>query len=152
MSTHRLISLPVIHHVLTFVLANRAGYKWGAKIEPLTNHTPTGVAVDCSGFTRWAIYQASGGKVIIPDGSTGQREWCETMGFEKVPYSQAINDKTNAIYMCFAWKVRPGERHVWLVRLQRSWESWSKHGPGVRSAKTLWHRLNCRACYRITTE
>jgi hypothetical protein len=150
MKTFKTLSLGLMHYVLMFVIENRAPYSVGGKIEPLSNLMPVGIGVDCSGFIQWLVYQASGAKTLMPEGSEGQRSWCNALGFQRVSYAQALNDKTAACYLCFAWKFKPGDRHVWLVRMGKSWESWSGYGPGVRPAKTLWHRLNCRACYKIS--
>jgi cell wall-associated NlpC family hydrolase len=149
MPKHFLVGLPQIHAVLMDFIDFGGEYAWGGKVQPISRREPHGVNMDCSGATRWIMYHASEGKLNLPDGSTSQRDHCERMGFEKVPYSKAIQDNTGAVFLCFAWNLKAKERHVWIVRMRASWESWSGNGSGVRSPKSLWHRLHCRACYRI---
>jgi hypothetical protein len=52
-------------------------YGYGAKASHLSD-TPDMISrIDCSGFSRWALFHATDGALILPDGSQAQREWCE---------------------------------------------------------------------------
>jgi len=144
------VPLPQIHETLMMFLSLALPYKWGGKARPLSTPRPITGGLDCSGAVQWILYHASAGALTLPEGSTQQREFIAAQGFERVPYSLAANDNSGAVYVCFAWGVASTERHVWIVRMRASWESWGGHGTGVRSPQTLWHRLKCRACYRIT--
>lgn len=38
--------------------------------------------IDCSGFVRWAVYQASYNKLKMPDGSVVQHDWVRKQGYK----------------------------------------------------------------------
>jgi hypothetical protein len=149
MTNSRLLSLPLMHEVLMRSLKLKSKYRLGAKFRSVLDRFPQGQPVDCSGFFRWVLIQASGGNLRVPDGSWMQREWCDDMKFLKVPYSQAIRAGGNEVYAAFIKPVGPIAGHVWIVRNGVTWESFSGKGIGNRKATHTTLRLRCYACYRI---
>lgn len=74
--------------------------------------------VDCSGYVRWALGRATGGNMIIPDGSQIQREWAEKH-LRKVKYSDAARYMTDSrLFIAFIKPFTNGcgsVGHVWLL-------------------------------------
>jgi len=74
--------------------------------------------IDCSGFTRYILFQAAGWRV--PDGSQDQRQWFEDNGFTKLSSYSVVNNGVGAeaLYIAF---IKPNTNgcgsvgHVWFV-------------------------------------
>lgn len=119
----------------------------GAKIKPIglqaTEVPQAERYVDCSGFTRWALFHASNRELVIPDGSVNQREWCQHVGFKRsTPDACAAED--GAVRIAFLTPdgaVRAGmsaeERHVMLVTGGLTMESHGGKGPDRRNIHLL---------------
>ena len=105
----------------------RNGHRWNPRSTGRLSTLPATIsAIDCSGATRYLAYNASEGKLVLPDGSQAQREWCEaqaknpTSGVHLVsPYSNVNTYMTDArLFIAF---IRPGYHgcggvgHVWFV-------------------------------------
>jgi hypothetical protein len=77
--------------------------------------------LDCSGFTRYALYQAAGW--TIPDGSENQLDWYRNQGFERLAsYSQVNRNNGRGLYIAFIKADTNGAGHighVWFVYKQR---------------------------------
>jgi hypothetical protein len=80
--------------------------------------------LDCSGFVRYALYRATEGKLIIPDGSQVQREWCERQAAAKLLHKASKYENTNKyltkerLFIAFIkpWTNGCGAiGHVWLI-------------------------------------
>ena len=93
--------------------------------------------LDCSGYMRLQVYAATGGKVLIPDGSAEQREWMEKEGFSKVtPYAnEAGNPETQFLYINFIAPTDAHAGHVWAVQSRETCECHGGSGVGSR----LWN-------------
>lgn len=115
-------------------------YGMGSKAHEPFSFPPDFTRIDCSGFVRWLIFHATGGQVLIPDGSYIQADDFQKYGFKKGLYADAAN-KDNHVRICFH---RPGGRggdgigHVWIVLNGETLESYGGHGPGSRPFNHQW--------------
>ncbi|MBC7808847.1 MAG: C40 family peptidase [Akkermansiaceae bacterium] len=118
-------------------------YGLGAKASKLsaTPGTPF-TRIDCSGFVRWAVYMASGGEVIMPDGSWFQEELARKQGFKKST-SESCLLKDGRVRLAY-WKNKDqgGISHIALVLNGKTLESHDSRGPNRRtwSLDTGWMR------------
>ena len=133
-------SLPLdperLSRYLATCYAQGVGYELGAKAHDLTAVPPDYGAIDCSGWVRAAVAVATEGRVILPDGSVVQNDWCAAMGLKRSSYPACrLADGVTRIAFIRANHFHP-IGHVYLVRNGRTLESWGGHGPGSRSAGT----------------
>lgn len=68
-------------------------YGLGSKAPSALLHDPKAPlagfdTIDCSGYVRLALYRASGGGLLLPDGSQNQRAWAEA-NLRQVAYKDA---------------------------------------------------------------
>lgn len=120
--------------------AKGIGYRLGAKAEDLLAVPPDYSEIDCSGWVRAAVAVATDGRLIMPDGSVNQNDWCEAHDLKRSAYAACrLLDGLTRIGF-----VRPSPKHwighVYLVHQGRTLESWGGHGPGSRPI--LSHILN----------
>ena len=88
--------------------------------------------VDCSGFSRWALYHLSGDKVAVPDGSVQQHQWFHANGFDTCPVADGhLTD--GALRIFFLPPVGKEAGHVMLVFNGMTYESHGSAGPSSRS-------------------
>jgi hypothetical protein len=157
------IAAPVHLNILTDVFDRQVlhGVSYGYGVKPPTLHSDPSEfeKVDCSGEFRYLLAKGSMGKMIVPDGSIKQREWCEWNLVEKRYRDLAMADK-NRLFACF---ITPGINgcgkvgHVWLVgKFDTDWlpdtmESYGGHGVGSRdwNNRTLWRMVH--KCFEIPT-
>ncbi|MDQ2799719.1 MAG: hypothetical protein M3Y13_08770 [Armatimonadota bacterium] len=133
-------SLPLDPERLTRYLgtcmAQGVGYELGAKADDLTAVPPDYHNIDCSGWVRAAVAVATDGKVILPDGSVVQNDWCAAQGLKRSEYAACrLADGLTRIAFIRASGFHP-IGHVYLVRNGRTLESWGGHGPGSRPVTT----------------
>jgi hypothetical protein len=98
-------------------------YGYGSKAPSLACDLSRIKAIDCSGYARLALYRASGGALVIPDGSQMQRAFFEDAAREGlvrgVGYSDAaryMND--SRLFIAFIKPFTNGcgsVGHVWLL-------------------------------------
>lgn len=127
------------------------GYGLGSKApeghppQPQFSVKPNFRRIDCSGFVRWALWVATKGAVLLPDGSAVQNDWCAAMGLKRTDYANcALQD--GHVRLCFHRpNGRGGDRmgHVWLVYgdgsgVAMTLESYGGHGPGRRPWNHQW--------------
>jgi hypothetical protein len=110
-------------------LSSKISYTWGSKFKSLDEFPPEKTSSDCSNYSRYLIYQASG--ITIPDGSSNQCDWFNTKGFKKTDYSNCAN-KDNILRIAFLTDQANGQRHVWLVLNGQTMECYGAHGVGSR--------------------
>ncbi len=101
--------------------AERQGIRYGlgSKAPSLSSPVHTIPAIDCSGYVRWLLFQASGGTLKLPDGSQNQRAWAEQNLREIGSYRNAAAYMTGTrLFIAF---IRPHHNgcgavgHVWLL-------------------------------------
>jgi hypothetical protein len=137
------------------LMDGHVSYGLGSKAPSLHCKPSQITKIDCSGFVRYLIYQATDRRVIIHDGSVQQREWCEGHGLAKVDYSSAAkNDGWLRIAFISPRKAHKGSKavpgHVWLVLNGRTLESHGKHiGPDRRPWDTPVLKQHVAACYKL---
>lgn len=119
-------------------------YALGFKVEPIDLQGPELIGtnpqngerrkgIDCSGFTRWAIYHATGGKLLIPDGSVMQHEWADRIGLTKLtPKDGHASDGSVMIAFLAPEATHEGIGHVLLTSGGETFESHGGKGPDSR--------------------
>ena len=123
----------------------RAGVRYGLGSKAPTLSAEPGKhfsRIDCSGFVRWAIYKATDGTVIMPDGSWFQAAWARKQGF-KESTSESCLLKDGRVRLAY-WKNKQsaGISHIALVLNGKTLESHGSRGPNRRawSLETGWMR------------
>ena len=116
-------------------LARKAGmtYKLGAKAPSLSCVPGQNgwMHCDCSGWVRASIYQATTGKVVMPDGSFFQAEWARKQGFKKST-SDACLLHDGRVRLAY-WHNSGGISHIMLVLNGKTLESCGSKGPTRRT-------------------
>jgi len=131
------VSIELLETVFSRLERGGVSYGYGVKAPSLSVDTSEIVqqgSIDCSGFSRYALYKASGGKLIIPDGSQMQREYFESSGLHQLgQYADVTQADPSRLFICF---IKPGEHgcgdvgHVWLVRRANSPDgNWKQEVP-----------------------
>ncbi|MFM2058642.1 MAG: hypothetical protein RLY71_3027 [Pseudomonadota bacterium] len=113
------VSLDKLEEVFCEMDSLGVKYGLGAKAPYLDIEPGKIKKIDCSGFTRYAIYKATNGKLVIPDGSQAQREWCEKAKLKKLTnYSDVMDGNKRSLYVAFIKPWTNGCQsvgHVWFV-------------------------------------
>ena len=125
-----------------------AGVSYGlGKKAPSLSSTPGKdfKRIDCSGFVRLAVYQASpaDARCIMPDGSVVQADWADAQGFKQsTPDACLLKDGRVRLAQ---WRNPSGVGHIVLVLNGRTIESCGSRGPCRRewSLSTGW-MASCR--------
>lgn len=133
-------SLPVdperMRRYLALCASRGIGYRLGAKAHVLDAVPPDYDEIDCSGWVRAAVAVATDGRVILPDGSVQQNDWCASVGLKRSgPAALRLFDGLTRIGFLRPSQAHP-VGHVYLCRLGRTLESWGGHGPGSRLVST----------------
>lgn len=138
------------------------GYGLGAKVAHLSDTPDKFQRVDCSGYVRWILFQATDGALVLPDGSQNQREWAEA-NLHEVRYADAAAYMTGKrLFICF---IRPSHNgcgevgHVWLLRdgdegigvHAETVESHGGHGPNSRAWNTGVLLREAYSCFELET-
>lgn len=128
--------------------SGRVKYKLGAKVA-IGAIVAAIKQVDCSGYVRWLADKA-GFNRLLPDGSQVQLEWCRAnlRKLEKYSDVQYAKDDPNRVFIAFL-SPKPGSqwpRHVWLVHMGKTMESYGGHGVGSRDWS---HFKNCKECFEL---
>lgn len=103
-----------------FMEMDTAGVQYGLGAKaPYLDIEPSKIKqIDCSGFTRYAIYKASDGKLTMPDGSQNQRVWCENKLKPANSYTDVLKAGQRSLYVAFIKPWTNGCQavgHVWFV-------------------------------------
>ena len=131
-------SLPLdperLRRYLATCLAAGVGYRLGAKAGDLLAIPPDYGEIDCSGWVRAAVAVATEGRVLLPDGSVCQNDWCAAQGLKRsAPAACRLCDGlTRIAFIRAGWAHPVG--HVYLTLGGRTLESFGGHGPGSRPA------------------
>ena len=114
-------------------------YGLGAKSHDLNSSPLDAPAIDCSGFLRYLLFKATGGTLLIPDGSTNQNDWAASQGLKhygKANYGNCENhDGFLRLCFCRASASEP-IGHVWLCYNGMTLESHASIGPSSRAWDT----------------
>ncbi len=107
-------------------------YGLGEKADNPAAFLPDYQFIDCSGWVRAAIAVATGGRLLLPDGSVNQHEWCAAKGLKKSNQAALLllDGLTRIAFLVPTPDHEIG--HVFLCRNGRTLESWGGHGPGSR--------------------
>lgn len=90
-------------------------------------------AIDCSGFVRWALYQASDGRLKLPDGSVNQQDWVRANNYKKsdIEAGKLADGRVRIAFM--SPSDGGGVGHVALVLNGKTLESHGGKGPNRRA-------------------
>ena len=128
----------------------RVEYELGAKAPALSCKPEQINAIDCSGFVRWLIYNATHGQVTMPDGSQNQLAFCRKSDYKSTDYDNTslLDNRLRIAFMSPAHG-QQWPRHVWLIINGQTIESYGGHGPGRRTWNN--HILKpVSACFVLT--
>ena len=117
--------------------ARGVGYGLGRKADDhgrdLLQNPPRYAEIDCSGWVRAAVGVAAKGRLILPDGSVCQNDWCGRHGLKRSDAEALhLRDGLTRIAFIRASAAHP-VGHVYLARDGRTLESYGGHGPGSRA-------------------
>ena len=132
-------------------MSGRTKYKLGAKSPLHDGALLVPVFIDCSGYTRLAIYRATG--ITIPDGSQNQLAWAKK-NLRRVEYADAAKfakSDPSRLFICFLSpkKGKAWPRHVWFLCTGKTLESCSSLGVGSRSWDVSVLK-GCVDCFEVT--
>jgi hypothetical protein len=132
------LSLDIQAMLRTLADQRRAGvvYNLGAKIPLKPNLVPGKdyKSVDCSGEVRFLLWVASGGRVVLPDGSWIQHQAVKKAGFKKSSVDSAkLQDGVLRIAFLDPNDSHSHIGHVVLVLNGETLESHGSHGPNRRA-------------------
>ena len=117
--------------------------------------TPQSIkALDCSGFVRYLIYQATDGQTTMSDGSHYQRKWCEKQLLTVQEYGKTAYRADSKLRIAFLSADPPSQSygHVWLIYNGKTLESYSSgKGPGRRPWSTAVLANNVNACFVLAS-
>lgn len=127
------VSLPRLLEVTQTMISHGTSYKLGAKAASLTMAPGNIGRIDCSGYVRYALFQASG--LRLPDGSVVQHDWIKEQGFKKssVDAGKLADGALRIAFLSPA--AGGGVGHVMLIFGARTLES---HG-GVGVSRRAWN-------------
>lgn len=127
--------------------ARAVGYALGAKailLSPISSIAD----LDCSGLIRYVLFHATYKRVMVPDGTWWQDDWCQKQGFERIDYKSTAGDGDNRLRIAFK-HVGPVS-HAWLVLNGQTIESHRGVGPDRRDWKTGALYRHVSRCYLLT--
>ena len=121
-------------------------YGFGAKASSLDADPSKITKIDCSGYVRYLIYQATDKQISMLDGSVRQHEWCRDQKLAKVAYS-TCGENDGWLRIAFYQKTKNHVGHVWLILNGQTLESYGHHGPGSKP----WRDRSkiADACYKL---
>lgn len=125
MSTIQLNKLRAIYATLK---SQNVSYKMGAKANPLTLKPNQIQKLDCSGFSRYAVFNATAPAITIPEGTWAQDDYCKNTGWKAVNYVDVGQGKPDELFIAFESDA-PG--HVWFINKGMTMECHG--GVGVNS-------------------
>jgi hypothetical protein len=104
--------------------------------------------IDCSGFVRYAIHYTTGSRIVMPDGSWNQDDWCKNQGFRVVPYASYAGRPDGVLRIGFMHTKPVG--HVWFVLDRQTIESHGGVGPDRREWNTRILYQSVSKCYELS--
>ncbi len=146
------VDLPLLKRVFGELKARSVLYLWGGKAHPLDADSSTITELDCSGFVQYVIAKATDQKLILPEGSVDQHNWCDARGLRQLSrYSdvQYARDDPNRLFIAFIEPHGKRAGHVWLVCAGKSMESRGVVGVDSRKWNTPVLLGNACAAYEV---
>ena len=122
-------------------------YGFGSKTA-LSSRPEDITSIDCSGFVRYLMYQASSAALRMPDGSVVQNEWCGHQQLPLVNYRDAARHD-QLIRIAFLPPHHGHAGHVWLIHQGRTLESHGGKGPDRRIWNTPVLIGGVTQCYEL---
>ena len=143
------LALGRLQAYLAACVARSVGYGLGCKAPAqfLDACPPEYRLIDCSGWVRAALANATRMRTLVPDGSVNMNDWCGAQGLKRSNLvSTMLRD--NIVRIAFH---RPNDAdnigHVWLTYNGMTMESWGGHGPGSRPWSTHILKILCTDVY-----
>lgn len=129
-------------------------YAMGAKARTLHAEPADIPALDCSGFTRYLIFQATDGQVHLPDGSDEQNTWCVRQHLRPDSYAHVAGLGDGTLRIAFIPREYKNGRlhragHVWLLVDGRTLESHGSKGPDRRDWNCSRLTGRVKTCYAL---
>jgi len=123
-------------------------YGFGAKVNSISAQAASvgvgGRKVDCSGFTRWAIFHACTG-LLVPDGSANFHSWCIATGFKpSTPDAMLLKDGAIRVAFLAPGDTPSGIGHVLFAANALTYESHGGKGPDSRAVDFSLHPFMAR--------
>lgn len=111
------VSLAKLHQYHAQVIRAGCSYGLGAKA-PLHAVAGSFHRIDCSGYARVLLFNATNGELSLPDGSQNQRAWAEK-NLREVKYTDAAKHMTGKrLFVAFIKPFQNGcgsVGHIWLL-------------------------------------
>ncbi len=125
--------------------AAHVGYRLGAKAAHLNARPGEGFkSIDCSGFVRWLVWNASTDHVALLDGSVQQHEQIRLLGFKPSSVADARRED-NVVRAAFLSPLAGGGvGHVALIWQGKTIESCGAAGPSRRPWNGLGWQGRCK--------
>lgn len=137
-------------NVCQVLMGGSVSYKLGAKAG-VKKDMNTITTIDCSGFTRYVLYHATGGKLNLVGGSVMQKSAMEKSKYKSVVYATAASSDWT-LRIAFIPNNKNGVfRHVWLVLNGKTLESRGGKGPSMRAWNSPKLNTNVSGCFQIAT-
>lgn len=88
--------------------------------------------IDCSGEVREFVYYTTDGVIFLPDGSQVQKDYFESRGYKRVPYTDTGLMDGKVRGGVYTNPAPGGADHIWLTYMGQSFESHGGVGPSNR--------------------
>lgn len=146
-----IVTIALLLSALSACQFRGVSYGLGSKPPEPFSVKPNFRLIDCSGFVRWALWVATRGQLLLPDGSYVQHDWFTKQGFKLTDYANAALQDGHLRIAFHAPNGRGGDGtgHVWLIYAGETLESYGGHGPGRREWDHDWFTSHVDACYVI---
>lgn len=136
---------------------DRVRYGLGAKAPKLSAASHEIHKIDCSGYVRWLLYRASGGELVLPDGSWHQNKFAASRFRKIMRYRDVTYADPSRLFLAYLPPI-PKIGHIWLVNRREHngdvdvWTIESHGGHGANSRRWNYGVLKyATACYEIPT-
>jgi len=106
--------------------------------------------LDCSGYVKYMLYNASEGKLSLSGGSYMQNQWCKDSGLKSHDYAKTAGKADNVLRLGYFKKKKGGKYgHIWLVLNGKTLESHGGKGVNRRPWNTKVLMDNVTHCYEL---
>ena len=141
-------SISIMRTLLAKLMARHVPYLWGGKAPSLDCDSNDITGIDCSGFSRWLAYRATGGALTLPEGSVAQHQWAAA-NLTPATYHGIREYGKGRLFIAFENPNPVG--HVWFVDGDTcmTMESHGHSGPGSRQYDSDMFLRIVDACYEL---